>query len=231
MKKDSSTAGAVAAGAAAGAATGAAQAIAGSPQYLCGTPAQAAQSMQSQSAAAQAAQAAQAPPSATSSVGSMLSNTPQGMMVTGAVAAAPMAMAGAKKLGGIFFKGQTKESMAADLAKGKLILKGVKFVEGTEMLVQDAENDIPVLAEALQFVPGQFALSIPAETDGKSPADFELAKRRVARIAVHLLTAGITDDRVTTRALAPPSPDTKPVTVKPGSARPELVRVPKGADQ
>lgn len=229
LKKDSSAAGAVAAGAAAGAATGAAQAIAGSPQYLCGTPAQATQSMQAQSAAAQAAQAAQAGQSGMPSVGSMLSATPQGMMVNGAVAAAPLALAGAKKVGGMFFKGETKESMAADLAKGKLILKGMKFVEGTEMLVPDAENAIPVLAEALHFVEGQFALSMPAESDGKSPPDFELAKRRVARIAVHLLTAGITEDRVTTRALTPPLPDAKPVTVKPGAARPELVRVPKKA--
>ena len=226
LKKDSSTAGAVAAGAVAGAATGAAQAIAGTPQYLCGTPEQATQSMQAQSAAAQAAQANQ---SAMPSVGSMLAATPQGMMVNGAVAAAPMAVAGAKKVGGMFFHGQTKESMAADLAKGKIILKGMKFVEGTDMLVPDAENDIPLLAEALHYVEGQFILSMPTESDGKSAPDFELAKRRVARIAVHLLTSGITDDRVTTRAPGPPSPDAKPATVKPGAARPELVRVPKVA--
>jgi hypothetical protein len=159
----------------------------------------------------------------------MLAATPQGMMVNGAVAAAPMAVAGAKKVGGMFFHGQTKESMAADLAKGKLVLKGMKFVEGTDMLVPDAENDIPLLAEALHYVEGQFVLSMPTESDGKSPPDFELAKRRVARIAVHLLTSGITDDRVTTRAPTPPSPDSKPATVKPGAARPELVRVPKVA--
>ena len=150
-------------------------------------------------------------------------------MVNGAIAAAPVAGAAAKKIGGMFFKGQTKESMAADLAKGKLVLKNVKFVEGTDMLVPDAENEFPLLAEALHFVEGQFSLSVPTETDGKSPPDFELAKRRVARIAVYLLTSGITDDRVTARPVSVPSPDGKPATVKPGAARPELNRVPQGS--
>jgi hypothetical protein len=227
LKKDSSVAGAVGAGAVAGAATGAVQALAGGPTYLCGTPEQAAQSIQTQAAANQAAQAAQANQSGMPSVGSMLAATPQGMMVNGAVAAAPMAMAGAKKVGGMFFHGQTKESMAADLARGKLVMKGLKFVEGTDMLVADAENDIPLLGEALKYVEGQFVLTVPAESDGKSPPDVDLAKRRVARIAVHLMTSGIGEDRVTTRPLVAPSADTKPVTVKRGAARPELARVPK----
>lgn len=220
LKKDSSAVGAVGAGAVAGAATGAVNAAAGSPQYLCGTPDQAVASMQASNQAAQAGQAG-AP-----SVGSMLAATPQGMMVNGAIAAAPIAMAGAKKVGGMFFKGQTKESMAADLARGKLVMKGLKFVEGTDMLVADAENDIPLLGEALKFVEGQFILTVPAETDGKSPPDVALAKRRVARIAIHLLTSGIGEDRVTARPFTPPAPDAKPATVKPGAARPELARVP-----
>jgi hypothetical protein len=229
--------------------------VPGAPQFLCGTPAQATVAMQSMVARAQAMQAAQVAgmtPAAQAqlaqlgqatqlaqaaagaaggqtgmaSVGSMLAATPQGMMVN---AAAPVAGAAAKKLSGFLKGSQSKEAMAADLAKGKLILKGVKFVEGTDMFSTEPEGEIAALVEAIKAVDGQFILNVPAESDGKSPPEVSMAQRRLGKITAMLVAGGITDDRITTHGVQPPGLDPKASAPKPGAGRPELIRVPKEA--
>jgi hypothetical protein len=219
-------------GAQAGRAGLAAQAMQAAQGGLAGQTGLAAQAMQAAQggltgqAAGLAAQAAAAGQTGMPSVGSMLAATPQGMMVN---AAAPMAGAAAKKLGGFLRGSQSKESMAGDLAKGKLVLKAVKFVEGTDMFVSDAEAEFPALAEAVKAVEGQFILNVPAESDGKTAPDTVMAKRRLAKIAAQLIAAGVSADRVTTRGVQPPGLDAKNSAPKPGSARAELIRVPTEA--
>jgi hypothetical protein len=185
--------------------------------------------------AAQIAQAAQAVTGAAGAggaqggmptVGSMLAATPQGMMVN---AAAPLAGAAAKKFSGMLKGSQSKEAMAADLAKGKLILKGVKFVEGTDMFSTEPEGEIAALVEAIKAVDGQFILNVPAESDGKSPPEVSMAQRRLGKITAMLVAGGITDDRITTHGVQPPGLDPKASAPKPGAGRPELIRVPKEA--
>jgi hypothetical protein len=188
-----------AAGTAAGAAAGAAAQQGAAPQYLCGTPDQITAAMQAAQSAGAAGQAAGAGASMKSGMGAALAATPQGALVGGAVAAAPMAMAGAKKLGGMFGRGaQTAESMKKDLAKGKLTVKNIKFVRGSDELAPGFEADLAVLAEALQGLEGQFVLSVPAEAGESAEPDAELAERRMQRVFAHLLLSGLPNGRVMT---------------------------------
>ncbi|MFN2400700.1 MAG: hypothetical protein ABR543_18995 [Gemmatimonadaceae bacterium] len=185
-------------------------------QFLCGTPEQAQASMQAAQAGAQ--------PSSIG-VGSVLAATPQGMAVSGAIAAAPMVGSAAKKLGGRFRRGgQTSETMKKDLSSGKLTIKEIKFVDASDEMAPGFEAAITALAEALQAVEGQFALSVAAESDGQSPPDAALAQRRMERVAAHLRIAGVPDSRLTVRGIQPTVIDPKSAP-KPGEARVEVVRV------
>jgi outer membrane protein OmpA-like peptidoglycan-associated protein len=187
-------------------------------QYQCGTAEQAAASAQG----SQAQGASMGMPS----VGSLVAATPQGMLVTGAIAAAPAAGKGLKKLGGMLGRGkQSGESMAKDLAKGRLQLKAVRFVDDSDELEPGFEPAIEAVVEALQGAEGRFLLLVPAEANAEGAPDTALAARRLARVAAHLQLAGVSDDRLTivdARSGNRPS-DKMP---KRGSARVELVRVP-----
>lgn len=210
-KKGGAAAAAAAGVAGAAAAPGAEQlsAAAGAPAYVCGTPEQVTAAIQS----AQAAGGADQGGAMKSSMATALASTPQGALVGGAVAAAPMAVAGAKKLGGVFGKGgQTAESMKKELAKGKLVVKKIKFVSGSDELSPGFEADLTMLAEALQGSEGQFVLSVPPEAGDESG---ELARKRTDRVFAHLLIAGLPNGRLMTGEGARP--------VKSGDARVEIV--------
>ncbi|MFN0179891.1 MAG: hypothetical protein ACKVZ0_13920, partial [Gemmatimonadales bacterium] len=132
--------------------------------------AQAAAAAQSPSGLGQAA--AGAMPSAGSIAKGMAAATPVGL----AVSAAPSAI---KAVGGLLGgKAQTKESMIKDLAKGRLILKGIKFIASSDALEEPIDDDIALLAEALAAMEGQYLLNMPAEARDKEPADTAMARRR-----------------------------------------------------
>ena len=156
----------------------------------------------------------------------LLGATPAGAMIAGATAAAPLVGKGVKALGGLFGKGQTKEAMIKDLAHGKLFLKGVKFIEGSDALEPGFEDDIAALAEALQAVEGSYLLNIPAETDGKSPADTIIPRRRLQKLWAHLLVAGIQEPRLRVLGVYPSELDPKKKPPKPGSSKVEILRLP-----
>jgi outer membrane protein OmpA-like peptidoglycan-associated protein len=185
-------------------------------QFQCGTAEQ----------AAAAGNAGAGAPSAMSSVGAVMAATPQGMLVTGAIAAAPAAGKGLKKLGGMLGRGkQSSESMAKDLAKGRLQLKTIRFVDGSDELTPEYEPAIASLAEALQNSEGRFLLLMPAEANEEGLPDSALAQRRLTRVAMHLQLAGVPDDRLT--MVDERTGERKAAkTAKRGDARIELVRLP-----
>ncbi|MBC7790776.1 MAG: hypothetical protein H7Z74_12580 [Anaerolineae bacterium] len=196
----------------------AAAAAPATPQYLCGTPDQATAAVQASQAQAMAQQPKM-------DAKSMLAATPQGMLVTGAIAAAPMAGDAAKKLGGMLGRGkQNSESMRKDLARGRLQLRGIKFVNGGDEMAAGFEKDIEALTQALQTVEGQFLLNVPAESDGQSSPDTLMAIRRLTRLSAHLQVAGIPDSRVTVRGVHPAGLDAKSTPPKPGQTRAEIIR-------
>ncbi|MDQ6886130.1 MAG: hypothetical protein M3068_02435 [Gemmatimonadota bacterium] len=196
----------------------AAASVAGAPLYRCGTLEEATASMQ----------AAQAGQQSHIGVGTILSATPQGMMITGAIAAAPMARSALSRFGGRFGRGQqSKESMSQDLQRGILRLKSARFVEGSDELAPGFEKDMAVLAEALQSTEGQFLLNVPAESDGSATPDAVLAKRRIDRTAAYLLAAGIPTTRVVARGVHPSGLEAKSGAPRVGEARVEILRMPK----
>lgn len=174
----------------------------GSP-FLCVTPAQAQAFLQSAQAASTAAATPTPEQAATSqkdvmksAVTTALAVTPQGMLVSGAVAAAPAATGAVKSLAGRFGRADSKENMIRDLRQGRLQVKSIRFVAGSDEMLEGFEQTLAMLADALQSVDGQFALVVPAESDGKSPPDTATARRRIARVATHLQLAGIGADRL-----------------------------------
>lgn len=203
-------------------------AVPSGPQYACGTAEEATASMQAQQQAQQAQQAqnAGAQSGAPGGAGAVLGATPAGMLVTGAVAVAPMAMKGAKALGNRFGLTASVETMIRDLARGRLRLKGIKFVEGTDAVYPGFENEIAMLAEALQTVEGQFVLNVPAEGDGKSEPDTAVARRRIMKVWTQMQAGGIPPTRLIALGAYPSEYDAKRKPPKRGESRVEILRMP-----
>jgi hypothetical protein len=163
------------------------------------------------------------PAGGASAATSLLSMTPAGAAIEGAKVATPLVK---KALGGLLGKGQTKESIIKDLAKGSVVLKGVKFIGASDVLEDGADGAIGSLAEALQALEGRYLLTIPAEAPDKGDPDVAMAKRRLEKMAAQLAAAGIAEDRVTVVS-ALPGDVGKAKAPKPGDARFELVKAPK----
>ena len=186
----------------------AAEAAAPASGFYCGTPEQVSAAMQQAQAGPGAGSGVQA------GLTSALSATPQGALVGGAVAAAPLAGKAARKLGGMFGRGgQTAESMQKDLAKGRLTIKKLRFAEDSDELGEGADEEIAKLGQALAASEGRFALEVAPE--GTSEADLALAGLRAQRVMAHLLVAGIGVDRISAETGAKP--------VKRGEARLDIV--------
>ncbi len=137
-------------------------------------------------------------------------------------AAAPVATGIVKGIAGRFSHAETKERMTKDLQSGRLVVKGIRFADGSDAFAEGSDQVVALLASAIDGVPGAFAMRLAAESDGKASADTSLARRRLERVAGYLQLSGITDARV---ALVAPTTD-KPA--KPGEARVELARVGDG---
>jgi len=178
---------------------------------------------QAPAAAAQPA-CVQAPPTASAAVAPTTPATPVGNAVA-AVAAAPVAL---KTVGGLLGgKGPTKEGMIKELAKGRLVLKGVKFIVASDALVEPIDDDMAALAEALTAMEGRYLLNMPAEARDKEAPDTAIARRRLTKLVAHLQVAGVPADRVVAAGIYPPGLDPKAKPPKPGDARPEVLPIPK----
>jgi outer membrane protein OmpA-like peptidoglycan-associated protein len=183
---------------------------------------------QAASGSAEASAAPAAPgngmPSIPGGLGS-LGDGKKGMIVGGAVAAAPLAGKGLRKLGGMFGRGgPSRETVIRDLGRGRLQLKSVRFIEGSDALKEGFEPELSLIAEALQSVEGQFMLTVQGEADGKSAPDTVMVRRRLVKLATYLQVAGIPEGRVSVAGGLEASLTGKPA--KPGDARVEVVRIP-----
>lgn len=165
----------------------------------------------------QAQAAAGATPSTKTAIGAVAAATPVGLAVT----AAPVA---AKTLGGLFGKGQTMESMIKDLSRGRLELKGIRFVGASDALDGEVADDFSALAEALQAIEGEFVLNLPAEQSDDGRQDTVMVRRRLTKLAALLAVAGL-GDRLELIS-GPPGLDPKRKLPKIGAARVEILRKP-----
>ena len=79
--------------------------------------------------------------------------------------------------------------VAAALAEGRAVLRGLRFTEGTAILEASSGSLIGQIAGALARTPGQFL--IEAHVDGKqSPATQALSEQRAAAVKAALVAAG-----------------------------------------
>jgi len=173
-------------------------------------------------AQADAAAAASVAPSAGSVVGAMAAATPIGLAAT----AAPSA---AKALGGLLGKGQTAAGMIKDLSKGRLELKGIRFIGASDALEGEVADDFAMLAEALQAIEGDFVLNLPAELDAQGEPDTVMVRRRQEKLAAHLAVAGL-GERLE-QVSGPPGLDPKKKAPKLGQARAEVLRKPPAGER
>lgn len=202
-------------------------ASAAAPQMVCVAPgqSQALAEQQAMIAAQQQAAAAGQVPGAGSMAKGLMAATPVGMLI----AAAPVAGLAAKALGGFLGgKGPNKESMIKDLAKGRLVLKGVRFLPSSDAIKDGFEADLAALAEALSAMSGEWVLNLPAEAVGKEEPDTAMARRRLTKLTAYLQVAGVSPERLTVIGIYPPQLDPKKKAPKPGDVEVEVLRLPKG---
>jgi hypothetical protein len=117
--------------------------------------------------------------------------------------------------------------MIKDLAKGRLVLKGIKFIASSDALEEPIDEAIATLAEALSAMEGKFVLNMPAEAKDKAEPDTVIARRRLDKLVASLQVAGISPDRLTVVGMYPPGLDPKAKSPKPGDAKVEVLPLPK----
>jgi len=199
----------------------------------CGPDAGAAAMMADQQAAAMAAAQAQAamatqgavPGAAANEVmGAVVGATPLGLAAT---VGAPMAVKGVKAIGGLLGKGApTAAAMIKDLStKGRLELKGIRFIGSSDALEPGFEDDLTMLAEALHAMEGPYLINVPAEAADQAAPDTTMARRRVAKLSALAATAGVPENRVRFMS-GLPGLDARKKAPKPGEARVEVLKVP-----
>ena len=154
-------------------------------------------------------------------MGMVAGMTPIGL----AIGAAPGAIKGVKGLlGG---KAQDKIAMLRELGKGKLELKGVKFIEGTAELEPGYEPSLAALGEAISLAEGTYLLHVAAEVGekGTSP-DTALARKRIEKIWAAILVNGVSDQRLIAAGVLPQALQAGRKPPKHGKALIELIRLP-----
>ncbi len=163
-----------------------------------------------------AAAAAAAAPGAGGMGKAMAAATPIGLAAT----AAPSALKGAKALG-LLGKGPSKEGMIEDLSRGRLELKGLRFIGASDVLKDGFDDDLTALAEALQAMEGNWVLRVPAEAADKAEPDTVVARRRIVKLEAQLATAGVPVDRIRFAILLPEGKKKAPGV---GEAKLDLVK-------
>ncbi len=173
-------------------------------------------------------------PDAGSVASAMVGVTPIGA----AVVAAPVAVGVAKAVGGLIRGGdQSKESMIKELARGRLVLKGIRFLPASDALEDPIDDDLGALGEALAAMEGTFVLNLPpeaadADDDPKTPAvpDTAMAARRLQKLGAALAVAGIPEERLVLVSRAPRL-DPRQRFPKRGEARVEVLPLPPGFER
>ena len=150
--------------------------------------------------------------------------TPVGM----AVAAAPLAGQAVKGLKGMFGgKPMDKIAMLRELGKGRLELKGVKFIEGTAEMEPGFEPSFAALGEALPLAEGTYLVHIAAEQgDKETPPDTALARKRLEKVWAAMLVNGVSDQKIIAAPALPAALQEGRKPPKRGAARVEVIRLP-----
>lgn len=163
-----------------------------------------------------------APASPMAGMGAMAAMTPIGM----AVAAAPLAGSAAKGIKGMLGgKPQDKIAMLRELGKGSLILRGVKFIEGTAEMEPGFEPSFAALGEAIGLAEGTYVLYVAAEADKGVEPDTILARKRLQKVWAAVLVNGVPDQRIIAVAVLPKEMSEGRKPPKPGQARVEIIRL------
>ena len=156
-------------------------------------------------------------------LGAIAAATPVGM----AASVAPGAIKGAKKL----FGGgpMSAEDMAKGLARGRLELKGIKFLPGSDELMEGADVVFQQLADVLGGFKATFELAIAPEAEKGVEPDVELAQRRVEKAMALLMTSGIPEGSIVSGGAIPKDKLKDGKYPKLGDAKLELIKVQKAA--
>jgi len=154
-------------------------------------------------------------------LGAVAMATPIGL----AAVAAPGAVKGLKGLFG--GKPMDKIAILRELGKGQLVLKSVKFIEGTAEMEPGYEPTFAALGEALAMAEGTYLVHVPAElADKASLPDTALARKRLEKVWAGLLVNGVSDQRIIAAAALPAALQEGRKPVKHGDARIEVIRLP-----
>jgi hypothetical protein len=158
-----------------------------------------------------------------SGMGAVASMTPVGL----AAGAAPGAIKGVKGLlGG---KPQDKTVMLRELGRGKLELKQVKFIEGTQEFEPGFEQSFATFAEAIALVEGTYLMHVSAETPREKGAepDTVLARKRVAKVWALMAASGVSDQKVVPVSELPESMSAGRKLPKAGDVKVEIIKFEK----
>jgi hypothetical protein len=156
-------------------------------------------------------------------MGAVAAMTPVGL----AASAAPGAIKGIKgMLGG---KPQDKNAMLHELGKGKLELKQVKFIEGTQELEPGFEASFVAFGEAIALVEGTYLMHVSAEAprDKGATPDTVLSRKRVAKIWALMAANGVSDQKVIATSELPPALSVGRKLPKPGDVKVEIIKFEK----
>ena len=157
-------------------------------------------------------------------LGAMAAVTPVGM----AVAAAPLAGQAVKGLKGMFGgKPMDKIAILRELGKGRVELKGVKFIEGTAEMEPGYEPTFAALGEALPLAEGTYLVHVAAEqADKKTPPDTALARKRLEKVWAAMLVNGVSDQKIISAVTLPEALAQGRKAPKAGDAKVEIIRMP-----
>jgi hypothetical protein len=158
-----------------------------------------------------------------SGMGAVAAMTPMGM----AAGAAPGAIKGVKGLlGG---KPQDKTAMLRELGRGKLELKQVKFIEGTQEFEPGFEDSFTAFAEAIALVEGTYYLHVSAESPREKGAepDTALAHKRLTKVWALMAASGVSDEKVIAVSELPASMSAGRKLPKPGDVKVEIIKFEK----
>jgi len=100
-------------------------------------------------------------------------------------------------------KPQDKIAMLRELGKGSLILRGVKFIEGTAEMEPGFEPSFAALGEAIGLAEGTYVLYVAAEADKGVEPDTILARKRLQKVWAAVLVNGVPDQRIIAVAVLP----------------------------
>ncbi len=120
-----------------------------------------------------------------------------------------------------------KIAILRELGKGQLVLKSVKFIEGTAEMEPGYEPTFAALGEALAMAEGTYLVHVGAELADKATVpDTALARKRLDKVWAGLLVNGVSDQKIIAAAVLPPALAEGRKPVKHGDARIEVIRLP-----